>query len=371
MNNLTWGKILHEAERIGETSFMDNSINTDSAPLFMIMLSSLTSRGWKLPNQRAIRLPKIILSDEIVKINGINGEEINDEQFWGHIELMGVYRQNPAFNDWNHEGEIVIYFEKIRQVAERYDASKSDKMIFITNDMKSSSNSTFQKLLEIVMAHEITHWIMHWFTSPSWLDTTTDIHGFIPFKYETDSQVEFHESVAQLFTWFSIKQWHDMSEIFNWLMTGQPIEYSLWNDLVNKGVSNIEHAVKLMEAFRAAQCQEYTTLDSLADWEDYHFYPFFSELSRKTSLQQLTVIKNRIAAYVWLVDKDEVKISELLSKVKMEYSRLLVDDGEIDISQLLTKLKIEHGNLLKEEFTVPQFLRLAKLGVIPPGCKIS
>jgi len=345
-------------------------VDLDAHPKCLSIINEFVHHGWKLPDEEKIRLPKIIFSDKIETVNGINGEDIDIGRFWGHMELLGCYRQNPTFQDWNHEGEIVIYVEKIRKIAERFDAWRADIMIFITTDMKFSGMSSFQILLEIVMAHEVTHWIMHWFTSPSWLDTTTNIHGFIPFKYETDSQVEFHESVAQLCTWFSIQQWHDIKEVFTWLLTGQPKEYSLCIEIFNKGVNTIEHTVKLMEAFRTTQCQEYCVLKCLADWEENHFDPFFSELIEQESEQQVNVIKNRVAAYIWLVDLDEMKINELLTKVKMKYESILVDDDEVKINELLTKLKIAYDNLDEEEgVSIPKFLQLAKLGLLYPGCK--
>jgi hypothetical protein len=336
MNNLTWSDILTNAEHNGATSFIDQSIKTDSAPLFTTMLSGFMNRGWKLPDEEKMRLPRIIFSDEIVKVNGINGEEINQE-FWGHMELLGCYRQNPTFQDWNHEGEIVIYVEKIRKVAERYDAWRSTTMIFLTNDMKQSGMSTFQVLLEIVMAHEVTHWIMHWFTSPSWIEPTHNVNGFIPFNYSTAEEIYFHETVAQLCTWFTIKEWYDIEEVFRWLMTGQPEQYCEWESIETNGVAKLPHIIKLMEAFRETQCQNFEVLSGLAHWEVEYFYPFFSQLSVMYTENQKCLIKNRLVAFYCL--DTENRTESLQERIENEYGDLY-GEGEMQWNQYLRLVQI-------------------------------
>lgn len=129
--------------------------------------------------------PDVVLTDRIFE------PLIND--------YLGTYQFTKTINgEIENEGQVFIYYDKIKVAAENY--LKSDTLLYLT------LSEAFEAITAIVLVHEFVHWIMH------------QIIGFNPLKYESLDSKDFHEGFAEFFTWYIIKEYPYLITIFEWLL---------------------------------------------------------------------------------------------------------------------------------------------------------
>jgi len=183
-------------------------------------------------------LPDIILSKDLIKLQHCEGD---------CIELMGCYRYKNG--NQNEEGEIVLYYNKIYSVAEKYCSQNNNTDI----------NKVVLDLTEIVFVHECIHWIIHWIESPTYGIASCLNNKFIPLEYDFSKMdtVEFHEAFAQLFTYFYLEWQADKKKIFDWLLKGQPYQYLKFEDVLKLGIKSSHDAIKLLSFMRLFNYQSF------------------------------------------------------------------------------------------------------------------
>ena len=223
------------------------------------LLEQFVSLGWSFPASKypgitKYNWPDIVLSKDIRTYDNFKNDnpfdvdhETNDEkEYEDAIELLGCYR--PKCSNWEIEGEIVLYYNKIYSTAENY-----------SNEKGVDLNASFKNLSEIVLMHEFVHWVMHWVESPFEFGTCKS-DKFIPFEYATIDNVNFHEAFTQLFTHFFCEWNIEKKELFQWLNVRQPEQYKKYRDLLDNGIKSSHEAIVLLSFVRFFKIQSFELL---------------------------------------------------------------------------------------------------------------
>lgn len=135
------------------------------------------------------------------------------------IELLGEYS--------NKKQEIKLYIRMIE-----YYGKEEFKM-----DSEKSKN-LIEKLTYIVLIHEMAHWIVY-----AIKDSKKNI--IIGTRDNEDDSTNFHEGLAQYFTWYIIKNDSELLRIFEKLNENQPNQYKVFKDLITRDISDIIIAISV------------------------------------------------------------------------------------------------------------------------------
>jgi len=169
--------------------------------------------------------PDIVLSER-----WLNLPELTNEHYWD-TDLLGCYSLSPiprigklkcisipeGRNENLREGYIALYENPIIQCA--------SKLSFCTKSPEDAING----LSLIVLMHEFAHYIV--------IDGGTSSikkfnKNYFIKNYHADEDVKnFHEGLAQYFTYFIIKKDKDLLPIFLTLSGGQSAPYQKWKEL--------------------------------------------------------------------------------------------------------------------------------------------
>lgn len=222
-----------------------------------------------------INLPDIVLSKDIIKYSDFkknrrlniasNIEE--DNLFYNNfcIELLGEYKIDKPYK----EGRVVLYYNKIMECAKALESKLKIKNTFI-----------FNELVEIVFIHELVHWIMHFPLNPF---DKKFINSII--KYKTLDEVSFHETFAQLFTFFYCNLNPTKKKIFETLNVKQPIQYRQFNTLIDYSDLNTPIiSIRNLVLMQILDIQSFKNLQTVCDIE-YNFKNM--NLINKTQLLQI------------------------------------------------------------------------------------
>jgi hypothetical protein len=209
--------------------------------LISILIETFKNHGWTIDE-----LPTILDSDEKSNVH------LNNDNYWDFDNFLGVYRQ--VNNLWSNEGEVVLFTEKIYDVAQAfYDhdnppirnpetgevirrengeiTRKSDLMHYLVEgqnpDYGTSLNDSINYLTAIVLIHELTHWMIHWGTDFNQKSLKCQ------FKYNNIDQKQFHEGLAQYFTDYVVTIYGNqkIKELFIFLKEKQSPPYQVFKEL--------------------------------------------------------------------------------------------------------------------------------------------
>lgn len=201
------------------------------------LLDYFNNDGWQLKENEdkffaKYEWPDIILSKKI----------INDDS----IDALGCYR---TYRDFKKEGSIILYYDKILKTATDYKVAKSSSL---------SLEMIVQYLTTIVLVHEFVHWLMH-FVHPG----TKLPFKRVKVKYQKLDEKEFHECFAQLFTFYFVNSKGGLyQDIFDWLEIRQPPQYTIYKELISKGVKKLD-SIYLLKLCIALEVQSFNQLNAL------------------------------------------------------------------------------------------------------------
>jgi hypothetical protein len=196
--------------------------------------------------------PDVVLSDKAGQLElppELNSERVKKEYPYT-IELLGCYRFN---HDNNKEVNVVLFMPEILKTAKAFldqNGKAQDKL-----------NVYVEKLTELILIHEFTHWIFH---LRPFLLATGNMAGLYPIEYNSIDSIEYHETLAQVFTNFFCHQDDELKEIFIWLEEKQPDHYKKYRGLISNEVANPveikeDHVIKLIFCVRLSLEQGYDT----------------------------------------------------------------------------------------------------------------
>jgi len=151
--------------------------------------------------------PDITLSNRASNHTPKNGNEFE-------IELLGEY--NPS------NETVTLFIPKIKATSKEFLKTKTS---IIETD---SLNKITEDLSYLILIHEFTHWL---------IDQLIKI-AKLNFEYSLADNVDFHESLAQLFTHFYCKKDSSLWELFQWLEERQPRQYTIYNELSNPKITD-------------------------------------------------------------------------------------------------------------------------------------
>ena len=199
-----------------------------------------------------VHWPDIKLSDRVWSEKDLLYHKRNSD-IKGVHDLLGAYSLigfHPA-----SEGTINIYYEKIMSYAIDY---VNEQPIFEEEYRKEVINS-YAAISAIVYLHQFVHWIMH-----------TKV-GFVPLKYESQSEEMFHKGFAQLFTLAIITEYgmekemegNRLKKLFYWLEERQDDKYAIYREFMVAGTSNlisIKEAIGLLKETQKRMTQNFNSL---------------------------------------------------------------------------------------------------------------
>lgn len=274
------------------------------------LLDYFKNDGWQLKENEdkffaKYEWPDIILSKKI----------INDES----IEALGCYR---TYRDFKKEGSIVLYYDKILKTATDYKVAKSSSQ---------SLEIIVQYLTTIVLVHEFVHWLMH-FVHPG----TKHPFKRVKVKYQNLDEKNFHECFAQLFTFYFVNSKGGLyQDIFDWLEVRQPNQYTVYHQLLDKGLKRSDSIV-LLKLVKVLDFQSFGTLIKLL--EDKKIY---SKRIMESAINLLEVVQSNSL-------KKQLLVKEYLSDLFIEFQRNRINTKKLD--RLITRLSLTQKELLARYF---------------------
>ena len=263
--------------------FKKNKMENNQALLFQfnkdcnpidLLIESFEKQGWVIQrNLNSAYFHKYYWPDII-----LSGKKLKDfsEDNYGDIDLMGCYKTEG--NNWLLEGQVILYYEVIKKVADKYVKEELPKS---SDDMGYSEeiNETILLLSKIVMYHEFVHWIMHWIESPQLSENKLLSRKYIPIQYTEQDNIEFHEAFAQLFTKFFCEEDSKRKKIFEWLEKGQTPPYRKYKELND---CNEEKAILILTLLKDCESQSFN------DAKFYSKIDFNDVINKNISLSDFT-----------------------------------------------------------------------------------
>ena len=315
------------------------------------ILEIFEKNGWIIPQSFSKTLtkyewPEIVLSKEKL-----------DRQFC--IDNLGIYSYHG-----DDEGQIVLYYESIMQSAKNY----YDTYPLGYNER--TLNSYFEELSEVVLIHEFVHWLMHYVDCSAIDPWDTSLlsksygSGFI---YNTTDSVNFHEGLAQLFTYLHIKDNESLLDIFEWITNQSPAQYQCYRDLVKNGLDKTDLAVIYLNYYKINVIdQSYDKfVDGLSKTPIMTSFSWLREslLHQALSIHELTNCKEFIQAcfqktggscFIYVhedLKKDKNFIYSLLEiyadvdNDEIPWLEFLSDDLKMDKEFILNAITSSNGNV--------------------------
>jgi hypothetical protein len=264
------------------------------------------------------------------------GLEVNDDQFFtkykwpdiilskkiiddDSIDALGCYR---TYKDFKKEGSIVLYHDKILKTATDYKVAKSSSQ---------SLEKIVQYLTTIVLVHEFVHWLMH-FVHPG----TKLPFKRVKVKYQKLDEKEFHECFAQLFTFhFVNKKGGLYKDIFDWLEVRQPNQYTVYHQLLDKGLKRSDSIV-LLKLLKVLDIQSFGTVIKLL--EDRKIY---NKRIMESAINLLEVVQSQSL-------KKQLFVREYLSDLFIDFQRNPINIKKLD--RLINRLSLTQKELLARYF---------------------
>ncbi len=172
--------------------------------------------------------PDIILSEKekVIKLNLssifpdeledlIKRELISNNEYSNQEDLFSELKEQfiGVLGEYNHNGTIKLFIKRIEKTAQNY-------FSLMGGDIKD----IIECLTEIVLIHEIVHWLMHKSMQPS-------VRKF-KIRYTSQDEVYYHEGMAQYFTNEIINSSKMHTNIFNWLLASQIKRYRVFLDIL-------------------------------------------------------------------------------------------------------------------------------------------
>jgi len=92
-----------------------------------------------------------------------------------------------------------------------------------------------------VLLHNTAHWLVHWLPD-------SEFQNYSKFNYTQKSEKDFHESIAQLFTWSIIKDFQPMLIFFKWfIMYHQTERYRLYSAITGYEEQDVISCLRFMK----------------------------------------------------------------------------------------------------------------------------
>jgi len=315
-------------------------------------LEIFENNGWILPKSLTDTLtkyewPNIVLSKD----------RLLDRTF--SIDSLGEYRYNGA-----NEGQIILFYESIMRAAEDYYNT------YPSGYNEKPLNSYFEDLSMVVVIHEFVHWLMH-YADCMGLDpydegicSSSYGSGFI---YTTTDSINFHEGLAQLFTYLFIKENKSLLDIFIWASNNSPIQYRCYIDLKDKGLDRIELAVAYLNFYKINEVdQSYNKfMDGLSktspsfswcllDNAILHLLLLIPDLNSSKEFIQACFQKGEFGSFWYACeelknDKDFIySLLEIYAEVdndEISWLQFLPDDLKIEKEFILKTIVSSNGNV--------------------------
>jgi hypothetical protein len=274
------------------------------------LLDHFKNDGWHLkknedPFFTKYEWPDIILSKDIIQDDS--------------IEALGCYR---TYKDFRQEGSIVLYYNKILKTASNYKKDRSSS---------ESIEKIVQYLTNIILVHEFVHWLMHYVNPGTKLPFKR-----VKVKYKELDEKEFHECFAQLFTFYFVSNKGGLyKDIFDWLEFGQPNQYKVYHQLLDKGLTRSDSIV-LLKLLKVLDFQSFSMLIKLIEK-----IKVCKKRNIESVINLLEVIRNQSL-------KKQLFIREYLIDLSINFQRNRINIKKLD--RLVTCLNLTQKELLARYF---------------------
>lgn len=191
--------------------------------------------------------PKIILSEEKPKfaIFSTIEQPIQSDEVDSSIDLLGQY--------FPQKMEIKLYLLAIEEAAKRYAKYKD------INNINGIVEVIVDQITQIVLIHEISHWLVISVKDEE-ENTFYDDEKKKELKYEEVEEINFHEGLAQYFTWYILTENKEDLSLFDWLNENAPVQYQVYSEIKDKGIQKVIDVISLS---RKKETQDWTLFKGL------------------------------------------------------------------------------------------------------------
>ncbi|MHA8103785.1 hypothetical protein [Aquirufa nivalisilvae] len=277
------------------------------------LLKYFKNAGWDLKDNGDIFFtncpwPDIKLSKSFISFSN----NYNQEDFKYEIKLLGCYQIQKDFNE---EGTVTLYYEKIMETSEAYIFETMSKVVKVR---------VIECLTTMIFMHEFVHWLMH-YISPFMGKCKIDP---VKIRYDSMDELEFHEGFAQIFIfWFVRKKKGIYRSIFDWISDKQPPQYKTYSKLIDNGVNSPLRAITLLSLLKLLDIQSMNKALIIAkiypcnNWEDFEKV-LFDSIKFQALLNTLN-FKEKKKLFEYIVTHKPRELRIYLTSKKVEKKSVL------------------------------------------------
>lgn len=228
---------------------------------------------------------------------------------------------------------IKLYVKTILEMAKDYIKSKNyidgkPLLVFITKDTVINVKEAFEIFTEIVLVHELAHWLMHVGYSKSF---RKDHYQLINFHYTNKNEIQYHESFAQIFTNYFCATHSDVRywTLFKWLEEKQPCNYKKYKELITRTKSKEDGKItgddekitrndltKLFDLFNFTRELELQSMEALINLSNNITYQSDEQNKTQTSDEQ-----NKILFYITIIAGCNANLKDKLIELYPDYAQ--------------------------------------------------
>jgi hypothetical protein len=216
------------------------------------LLKEFKTKGWDINEIQSIfhhyHWPKIILSEEKPKFaifstieQPIQSDEVNSDNFNSSIDFLGQY--------FPFEKEILLYLLAIEDTAKKYTKLKK------TKDVKA----VVEQITQIVLIHEISHWLVISVNDANGKSFYDDVKKE-ELRYKVPEEINFHEGLAEYFTWYILSHNKVDLSLYNWLNENAPKQYQVYSEIKEKQIQTV---IEVISISREKEIQDWTKFIAL------------------------------------------------------------------------------------------------------------
>jgi hypothetical protein len=145
---------------------------------------------------------------------------LNEKEYWGDMDLLGEYIPEKR--------QIILYILTIEKAAKK-----------LYETIGARLDVAIDILTNIVLVHEISHWIVHTFYPHTKRKRADRI------RYSKKEEIYFHEGLAQYFTWIIIENVKGYLDVFKELNRHQSKPYHEFKTFWKKDIDDIIAALAI------------------------------------------------------------------------------------------------------------------------------
>jgi len=181
--------------------------------------------------------------EQSIQTDEVDSDEVDSDNFNSSIDFLGQY--------FPIEEEIKLYLLAIEETAIKYAKYKD------IDDIKG----IVEQITQIALIHEISHWLVISVKDANGNSFYNDVKKE-QLRYKKPEEINFHEGLAEYFTWYILQKNEVDLTLFDWLNKTAPKQYQVYSAIKNKEIQTVINAISLS---RNKKIQDWTEFIELFD----------------------------------------------------------------------------------------------------------